>query len=189
MNYKQIITESTQTQKEKRKAINKAYYKAYYEANKEKAKAFRKAYYEANKEKEKAAMKAYNQLNGKVTSKRYRERNKEKLKAYEAEKRKTHKGKLRKAVISAFERVGKNKPTNTLKLLGCSWEEAKAHIENLWQEGMSWDNHGRYGWHIDHIHPVSSFEDHELDQMNHISNLQPLWAKDNLSKSNKVWYT
>lgn len=95
------------------------------------------------------------------------------------------KDKIRNAVRVAFKRIGKNKPANTLELLGCSWEEAKAHIESLWQEGMTWENHGRYGWHIDHIRPVNSFEDHELDQMNHISNLQPLWAKDNLSKSDK----
>jgi hypothetical protein len=85
----------------------------------------------------------------------------------------------------AFRRIGKNKPTNTLKLLGCSWKEAKAHIESLWQEGMSWENHGVRGWHIDHVRPVSSFGEDELHLMNRIQNLQPLWAKDNISKSNK----
>jgi hypothetical protein len=144
-----------------------------------------KTNYSKNKEKIKGDLRAYYQANGIACSKRYRERNKEKLKAREAERRRTPKYKLRKAVISAFERIRKNKPTNTLKLLGCSWEEAKTHIESLWQEGMTWENHGVYGWHIDHIRPVSSFEDHELDQMNHISNLQPLWWQDNLSKSDK----
>lgn len=90
---------------------------------------------------------------------------------------------LRQAVYDSFKRIGKNKPTNSLKLLGCTWKEAKAHIENLWQEGMSWDN--RSDWHIDHIRPVSSFREDELHLMNRIENLQPLWAKDNLLKGDK----
>ena len=92
--------------------------------------------------------------------------------------------KLRKAVHSAFDRIKKNKPAKTLELLGCTWEEAKYHIESLFQEGMTWENHGVGDdkWHIDHIRPVCSFEDHELHLMNHISNLRPLWQKDNLSK-------
>jgi hypothetical protein len=161
--------------KQKVKARGNCYTKAYAERNKEKIKLYR----EENKE----ITRARYRLNG--YAKAYRERNKEKLKAREAEKRQTPKGKLRKAITAAFERIGKNKPTNSLELLGCSWQEAKAHIESLWQEGMSWENHGRYGWHIDHIRPVSSFEYHELDQMNHISNLQPLWAKDNLEKKDR----
>ena len=98
--------------------------------------------------------------------------------------------KLRSAVSNAFKRIRQNKPTDTLDLLGCTWEEAKAHIENLFQEGMTWENHGRGEgkWQIDHIRPVASFKgasEEELKQMNHISNLQPLWAADNRSKSDK----
>ena len=48
---------------------------------------------------------------------------------------------------------------------------------------MSWKNHG--DWHIDHIRPVASFKEDELYLMNHISNLQPLWAEENLG-SKKV---
>jgi hypothetical protein len=98
--------------------------------------------------------------------------------------------KLRNAVRTAFKKIGQNKPTDTLKLLGCTWEEAKAHFERLFQEGMTWENHGRGEgkWQIDHIRPVASFKgasEEELKQMNHISNLQPLWTADNLSKSDK----
>lgn len=98
--------------------------------------------------------------------------------------------KLRSAVYSAFKRIRQNKPTDTIALLGCTWEEAKAHIESLFQEGMTWENHGRGDgkWQIDHIRPVASFKgasEEELKQMNHISNLQPLWTADNLSKSDK----
>jgi hypothetical protein len=48
---------------------------------------------------------------------------------------------------------------------------------------MSWDNYGQ--WHIDHIRPISSFKQEEWEQINHYTNLQPLWAEDNLKKSNK----
>lgn len=77
--------------------------------------------------------------------------------------------------------LGKN-PTNTFKWVGCSPEQLKAHIESLFLEGMTWDNHGKYGWHIDHIRPVCSFSAEEWKQINHYTNLQPLWAEDNLKK-------
>lgn len=88
------------------------------------------------------------------------------------------KRKLRSLVCNAFKRIGKNKPARTEQLLGCTWIEAKAHFESLFQEGMRWENHGV--WHIDHIRPVASFKADELYLMNHISNLQPLWAEENL---------
>jgi len=116
----------------------------------------------------------------------WRAKNPEKLK----EQRNRPENKLRSAVNTAFKRIRQNKPTDTLKLLGCTWEEAKAHFERLFQEGMTWENHGtgEGKWHIDHIRPVASFKgasEEELKQMNHISNLQPLWSADNLSKSDK----
>ena len=114
------------------------------------------------------------------------ERAKEHTKRSQRKQRKKPENKLRSTVSRAFKRMGQNKPTNTLKLLGCTWEEAKAHFESLFLEGMTWENHGE--WHIDHIRPVASFKgasEEELKQMNHISNLQPLWATDNLSKSDK----
>jgi hypothetical protein len=73
-----------------------------------------------------------------------------------------------------------NKPTNTLMWLGCSQKELKAHFESLFTEGMTWENYGE--WHVDHIRPVSSFVPEEWEQINHYTNLQPLWAKDNLLK-------
>jgi DNA-nicking Smr family endonuclease len=120
----------------------------------------------------------------------WRAENPEKFKEQKRKERSTPHDKLRRIVHRAFKRIGQNKPTDTLKLLGCTWEEARAHIENLFQEGMTWENHGRGDgkWQIDHIRPVASFKgasEEELKQMNHISNLQPLWTADNLSKSDK----
>jgi hypothetical protein len=54
---------------------------------------------------------------------------------------------------------------------------------------MSWDNHGKHGWHIDHIRPCASFDFSDPEQQQqcfHYSNLQPLWAGDNLSKGSTL---
>lgn len=74
-------------------------------------------------------------------------------------------------------------------MLGCSKQELVEHLESQFQDGMSWENYGLHGWHIDHIIPVSSFDISEPNQLKkcfHFSNLQPLWAIDNLRKSNKL---
>jgi hypothetical protein len=81
-----------------------------------------------------------------------------------------------------------SKSAKTLDLLGCPIETAKKYIESKFQVGMGWDNHGFYGWHIDHIKPCSSFDLSNPDEQKkcfNYTNLQPLWAKDNLSKGSK----
>ena len=64
--------------------------------------------------------------------------------------------------------------------------QLKSHIETLWTEGMSWENYGK--WHIDHIRPVSLFVAEGVTDcaiISALSNLQPLWAEENIAKSNK----
>lgn len=72
------------------------------------------------------------------------------------------------------------KPTNTEKWIGCTADELATYFESLFEEGMSWENCGE--WHIDHIRPICSFLPHEWQQVNHYTNLRPLWSKDNLAK-------
>ena len=75
---------------------------------------------------------------------------------------------------------------NWSNVFGCSTDELVKHLEDQFKDGMTWDNYGRYGWHIDHIKPLSKAEDMEdLIRRAHYTNLQPLWATDNLKKSNK----
>lgn len=77
------------------------------------------------------------------------------------------------------------KSASTLKLLGCSFEDCRKHIESQWKEGMTWENYGLYGWHIDHIKPCASFDLKDPKQQAecfHYTNLQPLWAIDNIKK-------
>lgn len=90
---------------------------------------------------------------------------------------------LRRRLSLAIVACGKNKSHGTQKLLGCSWQELKIYIEGQFQVGMTWDNYGE--WHIDHIRPCSSFDltnQEEQSKCFHYTNLQPLWAKDNLIK-------
>lgn len=78
---------------------------------------------------------------------------------------------------------------DTQQFLGCSLEEFKNYIESKWQPGMTWDNWSKYGWHIDHIKPLKSFDltiESQLREACLYTNLQPLWAEDNLKKSSKV---
>ena len=74
--------------------------------------------------------------------------------------------------------------------LGCSLDEAARYIESLWDEEMTWENHGFYGWHIDHVIPIASVREiddiEQIKKVCHYTNLQPLWAEDNLKKSDKM---
>ena len=77
------------------------------------------------------------------------------------------------------------KKNKTFDIVGCSPEFLKEHLENQFVDGMCWDN--RSEWHIDHITPLSSAKtEDELYKLCYYTNLQPLWAEDNLKKSNKT---
>jgi hypothetical protein len=83
----------------------------------------------------------------------------------------------------SFKKITKR--NTTIHLIGCEPYELKQFLEKKFKDNMSWDNYGE--WHIDHIIPLSSAKSEEgLYQLCHYTNLQPLWAKDNLSKSNKI---
>jgi hypothetical protein len=79
------------------------------------------------------------------------------------------------------------KSGKTLSLLGCSTLFLKNYLESKFLEGMTWGN--RADWHVDHIRPCSSFDLSDPIQQKecfHYTNLQPLWAKDNIKKSDKL---
>jgi hypothetical protein len=77
-----------------------------------------------------------------------------------------------------------------IKYLGCSLEELKTHLESLFKPNMNWDNYGKYGWHIDHVKPLSNFDltdENQLKIVCRYTNLQPLWAEENLKKGNRQY--
>jgi hypothetical protein len=77
------------------------------------------------------------------------------------------------------------KRNRTFDIVGCQPEFLKEHLEKQFKEGMTWENRGE--WHIDHIIPLSTAKnEEELYKLCHYTNLQPLWAEENLKKSNKI---
>lgn len=79
------------------------------------------------------------------------------------------------------------KTTSSLELVGCEIDFLKEYLESKFKDGMTWDNWSKDGWHIDHIIPLSSFDFSKLEEQKkamHYTNLQPLWAEENLSKGN-----
>lgn len=98
---------------------------------------------------------------------------------------------LRGRVRAALLAQNTNKAEKTLNLVGCTSEFLVKYLESKFTEGMSWDNYGLHGWHIDHIIPCDFFDLSIVEEQHkcfHYSNLQPLWAKENISKSNKLIY-
>ena len=84
--------------------------------------------------------------------------------------------------------AGRRKRKHTLELLGCTVEELRCHLEEQFEVGMSWDNHGQPGWEIDHVRPCASFDLSDPVQQAecfNYTNLQPLWGPDNWAKSAK----
>lgn len=77
------------------------------------------------------------------------------------------------------------KNNKTFHIIGCSLEFLKEYLEKQFVINMSWEN--RNEWHIDHIIPLSlANSEEEIYKLCHYTNLQPLWAEDNLKKSNKI---
>ena len=202
-------------QKEYRKDKKEYYFnynKKYHSKNKEKLKKYRlknnekyveysKNYYQKNKEKIIKDKKIYRSKN-KEKIKEYRSKNKEKINernrayqpSYRREKYKNNPQykliiNLRNSISKLITRnptIIKNKTTK--ELLGCSLDELKTHIEKQFLPGMNWDNYNNKTWHIDHIRPISlakSMDDVISLKLMHYTNFQPLWAKDNILKSNK----
>lgn len=204
--------------KRARYAINPSYaarMKRYADANREHLRAYWKEYDEKHKAKRHADKKRQRERDREIISQRRKDRyrkNKEKIckavsdyakrnrpainkrqREYQAERKKTDPsfklGITLRARIKTALAKGYKKAAKTTELLGCSVAELKVHLENQFQPGMSWENQGRYGWHIDHIIPCAAFDLSNEDEQRrcfHYSNLQPLWAIDNMKKGAKI---
>jgi hypothetical protein len=191
----------------------KKYDKKYYIKNKEKILLRCKKNYIKNKERILKKGREYYQKNKKIINKRkrnyqklYCSRNKEKILKWAKKARMKRRDKfnkyirdrlktdinfkLRKTIRARIRLALKNdkKRSKTLKLLGVNnIITAKKHLEKLFKPRMTWKNHGK--WHIDHIIPCSSFDLTKASEQRecfHYTNLQPLWASENLAKGSKI---
>lgn len=174
------------------KEYNKKYYqqnkeeifnqkKKYYLKNKEQIKKKRSKYYLKNKEKCLKASFKYRINNKKRYAKMYYIYQKNKLKK---DKNYLLRHRLGTRIYLALKGINKSK--TTMKLIGCSIEKFKKHLASKFTKGMSWNNYGK--WHIDHIIPCASFDLSKASEQCkcfHYTNLQPLWARENLKKGKK----
>ena len=208
---KQKIAERDKIYREKNKPKRSAQYKIwsgkntehrkeyslkYQEENKAKIKAQRSGYYLKNREKillESSNTRNKNPDKIKSQKRAYSKNNRVKINSYCAEKRLSDiqfkiADNLRGRLKNALKRYDAKKKGKTKELIGCSVKYVISHIEKQFQPGMTWENHGVHGWHIDHIKPVASFDLTDKKQQKacfNYKNLQPLWAKDNLKKGAK----
>ena len=125
----------------------------------------------------------------------YNQKNKEKIREYKRKKglEKYHtdfnykmKSTIRRAILKSLQ--GKDKSKRTLEFLGCSIEYFWKHLESQFKPGMTKENHGSFGWHVDHKIPCAAFDLRcPVQQLAcfHYSNLQPLWWRDNIKKGAK----
>ena len=149
------------------KKLNPGYFKAWREANTEYNKERTQVWREANPERQRAYDRAYRKAR-KASDPLFKLRLN-----------------LSSLVCMSFKVKGWSKTTKTQALLGCTFEELAAHLQSKFETGMTLENHG--DWHIDHIIPcATATTPEELEKLFHFTNLQPLWAADNLSKGSKL---
>jgi len=167
-------------------------------------------YYKENREKVLSQMKEYRRENNEAINlkrrndyPKYAERQKEyivnnrrmismKAAIYSANKRKTDTAyrmllNIRSRICIAVKKSNSHKSNGTTKLIGCTVPELRIHLSEQFVDGMTWENYGQ--WHIDHIIPCSFFNLNDPEEQRecfHFSNLQPLWAIDNLRKGAKI---
>lgn len=156
--------------------------KQYCKSRKDKIKKSNNIYYSKNKSKIISKNKEWVNSNKDKIKEYFRERSKEKRKTDPLFKMKNN---LRNRTWYAFKNKGYSKNIKTIETLGADWIIVKEHIERQFTKDMSWENQGK--WQIDHIIPLSSANtEDELKNLFHYTNLQPLWAEDNLKKGCKI---
>lgn len=176
------------------------------ERNRERERERAKAYYHNNKERAQATARAWRERNKEYLA-AYRDKNRDRIRLawarwnaanpghkakWERERRAANPQfalakKLRCRLNAALK--GRVKGGSAVRLLGCTIDELKSHLEGQFREGMSWENFRYHGWHVDHIMPLCSFDLTDVEQLSkacHYTNLQPLWAAENRSKNGKI---
>jgi hypothetical protein len=173
--------------------------KGYKSHCKECSSIYGKKHYQQNKETHREKMAEHYLLNKDIyrqNNQKYRKDNKLKIMkdANDYVKRKRSEDllfKLKHNIRSRVKEYLKTKnittKNRTFDFVCCTPQELKEHLEKKFISGMSWDNYGLYGWHIDHIIPLSyAKNEEELYKLCHFTNLQPMWAIENIKKGSKI---
>ena len=165
--------------KNRDKILQKA--KEYADANKEAIRERCRQYYCQNKEKFKQRNLEYYHKNKEQVLKSNAAYQNTKLKEDPLYK---FKHRTRTRIYQSFSGNGYSKKSQACKILGCNYQDFLNHITFQFTEGMTLENYGE--WHLDHILPVAAATtEEEVITLNHYTNFQPLWAKDNLCKGDK----
>lgn len=159
----------------------KIYLKNYYRQNKDRISEKNKNLYLENSEKKRRYAREYSKNNREKVNKRKREYKKK----YKKDPLVILSDSIRARIRSALKSKGMKKTFKSLEILGCTMEHFKNHIESQFDDNMNWLN--RSEWHIDHIIPISfAVTKEEVVMLNHYKNLRPMWAIDNILKSNHI---
>ena len=169
--------------------------KIYYDKNNEVLNKKVKEWYKKNSEKALQQKRNYYQENRELVlerSKLWSKNNRDKVNDYIKTKKEQNplfrvELNIRGRIKQYLKQKNITQKNKTYNIVGIGINDLKKYIENQFTEGMSWENYGMYGWHIDHIIPLCSANDeNELIKLFHYTNLQPLWAEDNLKKNGKI---
>jgi len=167
--------------------------KIYRMKNKDKINNRQQEWRKQNKEKDAAYRKKYYKI-----TRLLRIKNKEKLLATPEKKAEKLRAAINKKIANNI-RCGIYKALKGNKngrhwetIVGYTLKKLKRHLEKQFLSGMTWENYGRNGWHVDHIIPRSVFnyintEDYDFNRCWSLSNLQPLWEADNIRKQAKLY--
>jgi len=100
---------------------------------------------------------------------------------------------LRKRMTSFMHRViggpSERSAARVVEYLGCTPQQFKDYIQMQFRSGMTWENHGRDGWEVDHVIPLCAFDhtdEAEVKKAWHYTNMRPLWKKENRSKAASI---
>ncbi len=153
--------------------------------NPEKVKASAKKWRDANKDKKRADDAAWRAANP--------EKAKAKARRSSRNYRSNPKNRIASAMSSGIRSAvvhGDKGGRSTFKILGYTLDDLKAHLEKQFSPGMTWENYGKGGWHIDHKIPKSAFNYTSIEHIDFqrcwaLSNLQPMWEPDNVKKGSK----
>ena len=192
---KLCICENAKKYREINSDLIKSRKKLYHNKNREEINKKAKEWREKNLEKTLQQKKDYYKENRELVlerSKLWSKNNREKINIYiQTKKNKNSLFRVELNIRSRIKQYLKQKNitqrNKTFDIVGIEVNELKKYLESQFLEGMSWDNYGMYGWHIDHKIPLCSAKNEtELLDLFHYTNLQPLWAEDNLKKNGKL---